>query len=85
MFSTVITGFVLLKSDYIYLAEKIGDAEVLEVHVAAQDHVQDPPPQHTESVQSSQIFIIGNNCVTVFFVMTIDASMTFAYVLNGCF
>ncbi|XP_030256371.1 protein TBATA isoform X1 [Sparus aurata] len=30
--------------------EKIGDAEVLEVHVAAQDHVQDPPPQHTESV-----------------------------------
>lgn len=50
MFSTVITGFVLLKSDYIYLAEKIGDAEVLEVHVAAQDHVQDPPPQHTESV-----------------------------------
>lgn len=34
---------------YIYFAEKIGDAEVLEVHVAAQDHVRDPPPQHTES------------------------------------
>lgn len=44
-----ITGFIWHSLEN-SLAERIGDAEVLEIHAGAHNHLQDHPLQHSESV-----------------------------------